>query len=246
MAPSELAEGLGASLATQRNIRPTFGYYRQPNGWITASPITRLERVKYIERGWQHLGQYGAFDMSPYAANHPLDALFMFGGAKEMPVDQIIQMGFHLNPPLVPGCRMHLTQLHPRHTANCFAGAKPVEFPQLAGVDPVRLRAHRCEFCDRVLPTPEARKQHEQVVHKEELGHMQAGRSLATAIADGKPSVVAASPAPVAAGEAPDVSALLERIASLEKREKEREKNRVRTSNARAAKKNPENLSAPR
>lgn len=201
MSPHEIAEE--ASSALGQKIKPTFGYYRQPNKWITVSPVTRLERVAYIEQGWEHLGAYGAFDMTPYVANHPLEGLFMFGGAKELPVDQIQQMGFHITPPMVPVCKQHITQFHRSHSAACWRGAKPVEFPQLAGMT---LEKYPCEFCERTLPTAPARKQHQQVAHKEELSNIQSGRSLADAIATAKP--VEAQP---------DVNALLERIARLEK-----------------------------
>lgn len=242
MAMTEVAEGLSSSLSVERRIQPTYGYYRQRNGWIKAATTTRLERVKYIERGWQHLAAYGAFDFMPYTANHPLEGLFMFGGAKEMPVDQILQMGLYLNPPLVPTCKHHLTQYHRAHTSACWVGAKPVEFPQLAGMDPALLKGYPCEFCDRVLPTAASRKQHQQVAHKTEINNMQAGRSLAEAIAGGVPPGAVAQPVVT---HQPDVSALLERIASLEKVVQEKEKNRVRMAKARDRKKKPENLSAP-
>ncbi|MDP2662629.1 MAG: hypothetical protein Q8R28_18075 [Dehalococcoidia bacterium] len=184
MVTSEVSEGLSADVG--RRIAPTYGYYRQANGWVKPATNTRLERLKYIEHGWEYLGQYGAFDMSPYMASHPLDALFMFGGAKELPVDQIIEMGFHLNPPQVPTCRMHITQFHRRHSADCFRGAAPVVFPQLADVAPERLRGHSCEFCPRVMPTAQGLFQHQQVAHSKELNNMQAGKSLATALGQGQ------------------------------------------------------------
>ena len=79
---SQVSDELASSLPTARRIRPTFGYYRQPNGWITVSPITQMEKMKYIQEGWVSLDSYGQFDMSPYVANHPLEMLFMFGCAK--------------------------------------------------------------------------------------------------------------------------------------------------------------------
>lgn len=180
MAQAAIAEGLSEDLG--RRLQPTFGYYRQRNGWITTSPITRLERVKYAERGWKHLAEYGAFDMSPYVANHPFEMLFMFGGAKEMPVDQIIQNGFHLNPPQVPTCKRHMTQYHRRHVPACWQDAAPVVFPQMADVSQESLRPYPCEFCNRILPTPQGRDQHQQVAHKDEIASLRSGRSLALAL----------------------------------------------------------------
>lgn len=200
----EIAEDVSATLG--QRIQPTFGYYRQTNGWVTISPTTRMEKVKYEERGWKHLAQYGAFDMTAYVANHTMEALLMFGGVKELSVEQIIQTGMHLNPPMIPTCKRHITQYHRGHTAACWQGSQPAEIPQLAGVARERLQPYRCEFCTRVLPTPEARQQHQQVVHAKELGSMQAGRSLALALHE-KPTQTNA-PA--------DASALLDRIAALE------------------------------
>ena len=210
MAQSEIAEAASAALG--QRIQPTYGYYRKRDGTIGLATITRLERLAYIERGWTHLSQYGAFDMAPYVASHPFEALFMFGGAKEMPVEQVIQMGFHLNPPLVPTCKQHITQYHRRHTPECWRGAPLAEFPQLAGLSATKLQPYPCEFCTRVLPTPEGRRQHQQVAHKDELGHLQAGRSLAGALNE-RPAAVPLTQ-PVLA--VPDVTALLERIAKLE------------------------------
>jgi hypothetical protein len=45
------------------------------------------------------LEAYGAFDMAAYTVNHPFEGLFMFGGAKEMSVDQVLETGLYI------GCR---------------------------------------------------------------------------------------------------------------------------------------------
>lgn len=196
MTQPQVLDDVAASISVTRRIQPTYGYYRQKNGWITVSTITRLERINYLERGWQHLGQYGAFDMTPYVANHPLEALFMFGGAHELPVEQVIQMGFYMDPPMVPRCKQHITQYHRSHNAVCWQGATPVEFPQLANVPASRLGPFPCEFCSRKLPTVEARRQHQGVAHKEELGNLEAGKSLGDSLAAAlhRPTASAATP----------------------------------------------------
>src|SRR3990167_7162004 len=183
MTQAQVLDDVASGMAVGMRIQPTYGYYRQKNGWITVSPITRLERINYIERGWEHLGQYGAFDMTPYVANHPLEALFMFGGPHELPVEQVIEMEFYLEPPMVPRCKQHITQYHRVHNRNCWIGAQPVAFPQLEGVSAERLGPFPCEFCPRKLPTVEARKQHQTVAHKEELGNLQTGKSLGDSMA---------------------------------------------------------------
>ena len=176
-----VSEQLAASIAGQRGIQPTYGYYRQSNGWITFSTITRLEKVKYLEQGWQSLDQYGTFDASPYMLNHPFEPLFMFGGVHELPVDQIIQMGLYMDPPMVPVCGRHLTQYHRGHERSCWVGAKRVEFPQLEGLD---VLTSPCGYCERVLPTTKALEQHQSVAHKDSLRDIQTGRSLGTTLAE--------------------------------------------------------------
>ena len=180
----QLEEGIASGVANDRRIQPTYGYYRQPNGWITVSPITRMERIKYVEEGWEHLARYGSFDMSPYVAAHPFEALFMFGGVGEMPAEQVIQMGLYLDPPRVPTCRQQLTQFHRGHTPGCWQGASRVQFPQLADVDQGLLGPFPCAFCERQMATIQAREQHQMVAHKDALGNLQTGRSLGASLAD--------------------------------------------------------------
>jgi hypothetical protein len=132
-----------------------------------------------------------------YAADHPFEVLFMFGGAKEMPVDQIIGMAFHLNPPVVPSCGRRLNQNHKHHSRACWANAQPVSFPQLTD-SPEGLP---CRFCDRPpFPTEAARQQHEAVMHKDERGEIRTGEVLAEALVRGLKGVSQARPHPYACG----------------------------------------------
>lgn len=230
MVLADVQDGLSSNLG--EGIQPTYGYYRQPNGWVTVSPNTRLERAKYIEEGWQYLDQYGAFDMTTYGVNHPFEGLFMFGGAKEMPVDQVLATGLYIDPPLVPRCRRHLTQHHRGHNSDCWRGAKRVEFPQLDGVAKDRIGPFVCEFCNRKMPTRQAKEQHQSVVHATPLNNIQLGRSLgdtlAGALATARTGSVVADPA---------TEALQARIAELEAEQAETEKRRAVMAKARAARK---------
>ena len=178
-----LSEDIAAIASVERRIQPTYGYYRQKNGWITVSTITRLEKVNYIERGWTALDKYGAFDMTPYVANHPFEALFMFGGVHEMSAEQVLQTGLYMNPPLVPRCRQHITQFHRTHTKACWVGAQPVVFPQMAELPPERVGPFQCRFCPRELPTREGREQHQSVVHQEALSSLRTGQSVGESLA---------------------------------------------------------------
>ena len=167
-----------------KEAKLTYGYYRQPNGWITVSPATDLEELKYRREGWEPLNEYGRIEMaSEYMTDHPLEALLMQGGAKELCREQIVEMALHLNPPVVPTCGRFLDQYHKRHTAACWRGAEPVSFPQLEGTE---MEGFPCHFCDRSpFPTEKARDQHEGVMHKEEKSDIRTGQTLADSLVKG-------------------------------------------------------------
>lgn len=175
-------------------VQPRFSYYRQPNGWITCAVNTELEEMKYRKEGWEPLLQYGRFDMAnEYGANHPLEWLFQQGGAKELPLDQVIEMGLYYNLEPVPTCGLPVYQYHARHLARCWVNAKPVEFPQLEGMEIEG--PFSCRFCDEKKPTTRARDQHESVAHKTEKGDVRTGEVLANALLRGGMQA-AATPAP--------------------------------------------------
>ena len=166
-----------------QRIKPTYGYYRQPNGWITLSPAADLDELRYSRKGWTSLREYGRIEMStPYGADHPFEALFMGGGAKEMPREQVIEEAFNIRPPILPGCNQPLSQFHKRHNKNCMASTSTVSFPQLGPED---FETFPCRFfCERdPFSTEKARYQHETVAHKEAQGDIRTGETLAAALA---------------------------------------------------------------
>ena len=162
--------------------KPTFGYYRRADGWITASPATDTDELRYRRDGWEPLRKYGKFEMStPYMASNPLEPLFMRGGAGELPVEQILQLGLALHPPEVPGCGLALGQHHKHHDEPICGNTHRVQFPQLTG-EP---QSYSCPFgCGRELPTAEARDQHTAVMHAPEKSDQRTGEALAKALAE--------------------------------------------------------------
>lgn len=175
-----------------------YQYYRQPNGWIEFGQIgkQRSYETNYMRNGWKPLGgpnanvlgteDYGIFPLDEYYLDHPHELLFIRGGAKELPVEQIVALGYHLRPPRIPRCGLQVGAEHKAasgarlHLAVCWKGARSVTFPQMAGkaaADP-----GACPFCHRAdFATAQARNQHVRVMHKEEMGQM----SLADAIVKG-------------------------------------------------------------
>ena len=176
-----LAEEIGQNRRGRH--QPTHIYYRQPNGWITSGMASQIERAKFQDEGWEPLPQYGLFDiLYEYIGDHPLEVLFMRGGAKELSVAQIVESGFWMDPPTIPVCETALYPQHTRHTVDCWRSATKVEFSQVPSDTP---RSFECRFCERLLPTAKARDQHEGVMHQKERGDLRTGDSLATSLVKG-------------------------------------------------------------
>ena len=171
------------SMGRRQRHRPTHMYYRQPNGWITSALAGMIEEAKLMAEGWTPLSAYGRFDVHyAYIADHPHEVLFMRGGAGEMAVGQVIQSGYWLKPPTVPGCRIALSPEHERHERWCWETPHTVDFPQVPADTPKSLD---CRFCERQLPTMQARRQHEEVMHKDERVSLITGDTLATSLIRG-------------------------------------------------------------
>lgn len=190
-----------------------YQYYRQPNGWIAFGQIGKQRSYEnnFMRTGWKPLGgphaavmgtnDYGVFDLDEYYLEHPHEILFIRGGARELPLDQILAHGYHLRPPLIPRCGLQVGAEHKAasggdngsrlHLAVCWRGAQRVQFPQLAGrnfADP-----GACPFCHRDdFASALARNQHIGVMHKTEMGQM----TLADAIVKGVQAAQGAAGAP--------------------------------------------------
>lgn len=163
-------------------------FYRQPNGWITSGQMgkSRSRMHAYRDQGWTpFLDEYGLFDLGfDYYANAPFEVLLIRGGAKEMPVEQVKALGWHLFPPLLPNCRAALGAEHrartgkAKHFDRCWKNARPAVFPQLAGL--TFAKPEECEFCDRDnFASEKVRTQHIRVAHREEMKEIAAAREMA-------------------------------------------------------------------
>jgi hypothetical protein len=128
--------------------------------------------------------------------DHPFEPLFQAGGAREMSVQQIVDLGYHLpgRAPMVPTCERHVGdgKDHLAHSGRagagsakaqgCWRGARPVQFPQLAGVSlpPV---PEACEYCGRDdFPNARALKQHQDVMHNDRRQQQQLGEAIVSGL----------------------------------------------------------------
>jgi hypothetical protein len=165
-------------------------YCRFPNGEIQACDAQPMELMKKINRGITPLVDYGQFGSSAYYMDHPFEPLWQGGGAREMAVWQIVQLGYHLRPPLVPTCERHVGDAkdHLSHVGTpgassrkaqgCWVGARPVHFPQLDG-QVVPEAPEACEFCGRDdFATEQALKQHQDVMHNDRRQQQQLGEAI--------------------------------------------------------------------
>lgn len=163
-------------------------FYHQPNGWVTSGQMgkARARMHAYRDQGWTPmLDEYGLFDLGyDYYAGQPMEVLLVRGGARELPVEQVKALGWHLHPPLLPNCRAALGAEHKakvgrdKHIDRCWKNARPVVFPQLAGQ--VFQKPEECEFCERDdFASDKVRTQHIRVAHRDEMKEIAAAREMA-------------------------------------------------------------------
>jgi hypothetical protein len=169
-------------------------YCRMPSGEVVACDSSDSELMKKIKRGWVALNDYGQFGSSAYYMDHPYEPLFQAGGAREMSVAQVIELGYHLRPPIVPTCERHVgdSKDHLMHSGapgassakaqGCWRGAQPVHFPQLDGVS-LPERPDECEYCGRDdFATVRSIKQHQDVMHNDRRQQQQLGEAIVSGL----------------------------------------------------------------
>jgi hypothetical protein len=140
------------------------------------------------------LNDYGQFGSNVYYMDNPYEPLFQAGGAHELSVQQIIDMGYHLRPPLIPTCDRHVGQTrdHLTHVGRvgagsakaqgCWRGARAVRFPQLERIE-LPPAPDECEFCGRDdFPTQRALKQHQDVMHNDRRQQQALGEAIVSGL----------------------------------------------------------------
>lgn len=139
-------------------------YYREPHrGHILSASAQKMDVSNFVERGWRHLPKYGHHVADHITINHPLDELFRKGGAKELPVSQLIEENFAY--PVWGDAQNEWYKVD---------GAK-VEFPQLVGATVPPLED--CPFCPR-RGTHAQVENHKEVMHQKDLAPLAMGEIL--------------------------------------------------------------------
>ena len=97
-------DGSGFSDGEERTKNLGWMYYRKPDGWIVAAPGDAVSRKHNEFCGWEPLEQYGQYTMrmlsgSDFAKPDLFFQLFKNGGAHEFIKEQVIEHGWHRNPP---------------------------------------------------------------------------------------------------------------------------------------------------
>ena len=135
-------------------------YWKNPNGWVLLLPYNAIELERRIDLGFTPLRrEYGEFVVTLNRDwdfnSDPLKPLFLKGGAKELPVDQVLEHQWHLTPPQY--------------------GNVIIEFPQLASLDPP---VYKCRYCGRTFIEDNHLVKHTSVAHKDQSQNAALGEAF--------------------------------------------------------------------
>ncbi|MEK7111858.1 MAG: hypothetical protein AAB875_00875, partial [Patescibacteria group bacterium] len=131
-------------------------YWKRPlqwdsPGWVVLGPTNAESFQKYIRMGFMPLFPYGQHitDTKEWRTQlDPYRKILENGGAKEFPVDQVIELGWQRKAPTIKG--------------------KSVEFPQIEGVMEFKGRPitnPSCEHCTAVFITDAMLSKHTALMH---------------------------------------------------------------------------------
>lgn len=132
-----------------------FMYWRKADGWIVTGPAWPQEYARMVQKGMKPLDRYGRFADEPRVwdiRRQPYRQLLQQGGASEFTVAQVLELGWHRQPPM--------------------AG---VTFPQLASVNHKDVM---CEFCRRPYLSEEDLHRHQSISHRERAQNQQLARII--------------------------------------------------------------------
>lgn len=175
-----------SSARERTRVRPLKGgymmYYVQPNGHVAPASAQKMDMSNFIDRGWRPLKRYGSYVADHVNINRPLDHLFRKGGAKELPISQLLDEGFAYPLWGATGDQPYAFQvlaLNPETGKTEVVGEEVAEFPQLVGVTLPPLE--NCHHCGR-RGTHDQIEAHEEVQHQKDLAPVKMAQALGQAL----------------------------------------------------------------
>lgn len=174
-----------------------YQYYRQPNGYVTVSPAFGTDMLRYMMEGWVPLTKYGRFKLNQHVHENKFEWLFQRNGQLEVPIQQLIEEGFHTREMKVPGCglwygkpesyefqseRMREDIVPNKshiHDHQCYEEGWVVTFPQFKQEMP---QSFPCQFCSDVGTTEKALERHVSIAHKDRVAAFSTANAIAAAL----------------------------------------------------------------
>lgn len=160
------------------------GYWRKPDGWVILSQYGDNGTEKKLDRDFVRLGKYGTYSSSAIAQDKdPLLPLVLKDGLRELPAEQIKNLGWHRVPDRTAK-RSHrevhaMVQATMQRQGCSREEAVAVVMPQTQGYD---MTDHHCVPCNnRPFPTSAALQNHTTVMHKDALQSESIGKAVAAA-----------------------------------------------------------------
>lgn len=203
---SQLSHEEAAQLAPLATDKLTFNkaYWRRPDGTIRLGEYWPVELMRNLSLGRQPLLQYGEFNERDLRGD-PWRVLFLRGGAKELPLSQVLELGWHRNPPRYD------------EAGNLNRRGKPVVFPQLDSDEARALIAQeeKCQYCHKTYLNRESLTNHQRVAHRDVSQQASLARALGDVLGNQKPaeSAPTTNDAMIAL-----LTKLVDRVEALEKR----------------------------
>jgi hypothetical protein len=177
-----------------------YGYWIHPeNGYIVTAATWPIEWKEHEKKGFRPLREYGEFSRMIYDVNNrpicdpfaePYRVLFARGGAKEFPIQQIVEFHWHRRPPYED---VYFPQLD--DVAICRNGKYVKGNDQF----PVTIYEEECGYCDRVFcaltqaKVTLQRQAHWSVMHPQMAGNDRLADSLTKAQAGQNQQMAGAS-----------------------------------------------------
>ena len=144
-------------------------YRRDVSGWIYPGPSSPTDQQRFLTLGSRFLVEYGEHEGGADVVGHEYDMLLRLDGGKEMPVEQVIALGWATKAPELDGKPAWL------HTPlECFPQLKDVEYPP----------RRKCKYCPREVWTDEMEYNHVSIMHQDRIAAFEQSKAIADGMAE--------------------------------------------------------------